>query len=644
MNTVEYVTEYEYASFALLAVLMGLYATRRKFHTVTNRLFLAMMAITFLSVTLHILTTKTLPYAHELPLWLNYFFHVGYLLAYDLIGIIYLVYVTEVTKHGEICLQNKVFTTSMMILYIALILPTPWTKLIIYFDREMNYCHGPLFNVLPAMGALIYIYSMGLFIRYKKKLKLSQTLSIVIFTTFSIFAIVVQLIWPSQIIANFGIALSMIMFFVSLENPADYIDKTTGCMNAEAFYISAEGRIKHKMAFSVTAFRAEGLNYFTELLGFEESARARAEIAGKLKASLKAKEFYYLGDWEFAVIGNEKNTRSEVLVKQIFEFFAKPLSFNGTEAAVTPYICTLHYPDFAKTVEDVRDALDYTLKSMKKSSVTYAEATPEAIKAKQRELRILSCMKQCILNDSFEMYYQPLYDIKKGGFLSAEALIRMRDSELGFVSPEEFIPLAEVNGLIVQIGELAFRSVCRFLQSGKVQKLGVEYIEVNLSVIQCVQEKLASQLIAIMNEYGIDPRCINFEITETAGLANYEILLKNMRRLIAHGVSFSMDDYGTGFSTANYLIALPTNIVKIDKSILWPAMKNKEAFIILKHTVEMLKSLKKEIVVEGVETAEMVKILSEIGCDYLQGYYYSKPVPADEYVIFLERNASANRV
>ena len=216
----------------------------------------------------------------------------------------------------------------------------------------------------------------------------------------------------------------------------------------------------------------------------------------------------------------------------------------------------------------------------------------------------------------------------------------MIDKELGFVSPDEFIPLAEANGLITEIGELSFRSVCRFLKSGKPQQYGLKYIEVNLSVLQCAQEKLGSQLIGIMEEFGIAPEQINFEITETAGLANYDMLLRNMNRLISWGVTFSMDDYGTGFSTANYLISLPMEIVKIDKSILWPAMESEEAFIILRHTVEMLRSLNKKIVVEGVETAEMVKLLSDIGCDYLQGYYYSKPVPPDDFVMFLAKHSN----
>ncbi len=642
MNGIDYVTEYEYVTVALLCVLMGLYCARRKFHTPSNTLFLMMMFYTFLSAVMHIITTKTLNAADTLPLWLNYTIHIGYLLAYDFIAIMYMIYVIAITKRSHIELMDRVLACVITAGYVIGLLTTPWTKLIIYFDENMNYCHGPLFLSLPIMALMILLYSLLLFIRYRKELKPAQNIAIVIFTAFTTVATIVQLILPEQIIGNFAIALSLVMFLISLENPADYIDSSTGCSNSAAFYITIDSFISHRRSFSAVAFRPDGLNYFTQLIGLKESNRLCAGIAGQLMSKLDTKEFYFLGDWTFVVITDIKHSPSrEEAVKLISEFFDSPLKINGSDAAVTPYICTFAYPDFAESVKDVIDSIDYTLRYTIKHNIPVAAATSEAIEAKKREMRILADINQCIINNSFEMYYQPLYDVQSGRFISAEALIRMRDSELGFISPEEFIPLAEANGLILQIGELAFRSVCEFLKSGCAQKLGVEYIEVNLSVIQCLQEKLASQFIEIMDEYSIDPRLINFEITETAGLANYDILIKNMKQLIAHGVTFSMDDYGTGFSTANYLINLPTDTVKIDKSILWPAMESGEAFIILRHTIEMLKSLRKKIVVEGVETAEMVRLLSEIGCDYLQGYYYSKPVPADAYVDFLKENAFA---
>ena len=641
VNSIAYVTEYEYATTALLLVLIGLYSARDKFRTTANTVFVAMMVTTLISSTLHIFTTKMLGNAESYPLWLNYAVNIAYLFVYEALAPLSLYYVSEITKHGSRRSADRIIVVGAIIADAALLFTTPFTKLVIYFDHEMHYLHGPLFMLIPGIAFFILIYEVVLFIRFRKLLKPVQSASMIVFTSLTIFATLIQLLLPEQIIGNHMIALSLLMFYISIENPADYIDSITSCSNAEAFFITAESYISRERKFSIAAFCPQGLNYFTELLGIKESGQVCAVIADKLKKRLGKGELYYLGNWEFVII-SEKST-PEKLTAILQDFFEKPIIMKGVEAAVTPYICTLTYPGFVSTVKDIRDAIDYTLKSMKGSKETVAEMTPKAIEAKQRELKVLAAVKQAIKDDSFQMYYQPLFNVSSGTFSSAEALIRMIDKELGFVSPDEFIPLAEANGLITEIGELSFRSVCRFLKSGKAQSYGIEYIEVNLSVLQCAQEKLGAQLIGIMEEYGIPPEQINFEITETAGLANYDMLLKNMNRLISRGVTFSMDDYGTGFSTANYLISLPMDIVKIDKSILWPAMESEEAFIILRHTVEMLRSLNKKIVVEGVETEEMVKLLSDIGCDYLQGYYYSKPVPADDFVMFLAKSDNRSR-
>ncbi|MBP0957376.1 MAG: EAL domain-containing protein [Oscillospiraceae bacterium] len=636
MNATDFVTEYEYAASVLLLVLMILYAIRDKFRTSANFVFVAMLFATFASSVLHIFTTSMLRDAADYPLWLNYTLNIAYLFAYENLAPLSLCYASKITRHDRTGSPDKFIVLGTVALNSLLLFTTPFTKLVIYFDENMTYRHGPLFLLLAGAALLILAYEFALVVRFRKKLKPVQIVSVAVFITLTIIASLVQLLFPEQIIGNYMIALSLLTFYISLENPAEYVDRSTGCFNAEAFYITAESYMERNKSFAAAAFCPQGLSYFAEILGLRESGAICAIVAEDLKKRLKKSELFYLGNWEFVII-SETASASE-LTAVLRDFFKKPVSMNGIEAPVTPYICTLTYPGFVSTVKDIRDAIDYTLNSMKGGKETVVEMTAGSLEAKQRELKVLAAIKQAIKDDSFQMYYQPLFDIKTGSFSSAEALIRMIDKELGFVSPEEFIPLAEANGLIPEIGELSFRSVCRFLKSGKAQAYGIKYIEVNLSVLQCAQEKLSSQLMGIMEEFGISPEQINFEITETAGLANYDALLGNMNRLISRGVTFSMDDYGTGFSTANYLITLPTDIVKIDKSILWPAMENEEAFIVLRHTVEMLRSLKKKIVAEGVETIEMVKLLSEIGCDYLQGYYYSKPVPPDTFITFLADN------
>ena len=639
MNFINYAVEYEYAAMGLLAVLLTLYCARRKYPGMSNQVYVGMVVCTFMSCVMHVFAIKTLPVAGSLPLAVNYVIHISYLIFYDMEAVLYMMYVIALTKRNRMSRANTIFTFCIIIAEILLLVTTPFTKLIIYFDYKMQYCHGPLFFAYPATAALLIVYATVMFVNYRRKLSVMQIVSVVTFVVFMIGAALLQLFVPDQVVGNFAISLSLVMFLIILQNPDDFTDKAVNCYNYDAFYLSVEERMQKNHPFTIIAIRFDGLNYVNGLFQVRERGAAAKSISEMLQSRLGTKEVYHLGNCEFATFTNERQKLTEnYITERIQRAFDGTVSVCGVEIALTPKMCLVRYPDFASTAEDVRDAIEYTLRTTKKAEGSVFVATMDSITAKKREMRILSTIKNSIVNKSFEMYYQPIYASAEHGFVCSEALIRMRDEELGFVSPEEFIPLAESNGMIIEIGEIAFRKVCGFMKSGQAQKLGVEYIEVNLSALQCVQDQLADRLMAIMEEYGISPEQINFEITETAGLANYDVLLRNMTNLISHGVTFSMDDYGTGFSTANYLITLPTDIVKIDKSILWAAMENKEAFVILRHTVEMLKSLSKKIVVEGVETEKMAKLLIDMGCDYLQGYYYSKPVPAEDYVSFLEKH------
>lgn len=332
----------------------------------------------------------------------------------------------------------------------------------------------------------------------------------------------------------------------------------------------------------------------------------------------------------------ENSTTEGDIASVLVEYFQTPRRIKQLDVLLTPYICIVHYPDFVETAEDISNAIEYTLKTglsgRKQNVIT---ATKSSLLESRRNTQIVHIMKHAIRNQEFQVYYQPIYHIDTGKFSSAEALIRLWDENLGYIPPDEFIPIAEQNGMIIEIGELVFREVCSFIKTHDMKALGLDYIEVNLSFVQCIQDNLAPQLAGIMQEYGIDPHLINFEITETASSVKAKTLLKNMDYLISIGNTFSMDDYGTGFSTANYLVNLPFELVKIDKSILWSAMEDQDAFIILRHTVEMLNALRKKIIVEGVETQKMVEVLTEMHCDYLQGFLYSKPLPEEDFIRFL---------
>ena len=219
----------------------------------------------------------------------------------------------------------------------------------------------------------------------------------------------------------------------------------------------------------------------------------------------------------------------------------------------------------------------------------------------------------------------------------------MKDKEtIGFVSPEEFIPLAEKNGYIIRIGEIVFEKVCAAIRKIRDMGLRVDYIEVNLSALQSIDETVPKSFADIMKKYGISPESINLEITETAASYDQSVMTENLTQLSNAGLTFSLDDYGTGYSNMYRIAALPLKIVKLDKTFV--NNQNNKMWTILQNTVNMIKDLNMEIVVEGIETKEMVQKFSDLKCDFIQGYFFSKPIPQREFVEFIDRWNNRERI
>nr|MCR4790401.1 EAL domain-containing protein [Treponemataceae bacterium] len=184
--------------------------------------------------------------------------------------------------------------------------------------------------------------------------------------------------------------------------------------------------------------------------------------------------------------------------------------------------------------------------------------------------------------------------------------------------------------------------VCRFIKTETPYKYGVEKINVNLSVVQCMNREFSEKIITIADNWKIPHEYINLEITETASIQYFQTLKANMEEFVSKGIDLSLDDYGSGLANLNYLLKLPFRKIKIDKEIVWQAFREEKAMIALKSTAAMIKALGLYVLAEGCETEEQKKILTEMGFDYLQGYLFSKPVPASDFIEIVKKEIEEN--
>jgi len=256
----------------------------------------------------------------------------------------------------------------------------------------------------------------------------------------------------------------------------------------------------------------------------------------------------------------------------------------------------------------------------------------------RRKENVRDMILKAIEEDRIEVFFQPIFAGSSQTFASAEALVRIRKEDGSIIPPGVFIEAAEEYGLIGQIGEIVFDKTCKFIKEMKIEDYGVKYVEVNLSVLQCERWDLPETYLGIMKRYDLNPSVINLEITETASIRTKKIMLENMKKLIEHGVTFSLDDFGNGQSNLNYVIDMPFDIVKLDMAMTRQYFSNPKAKKVVEAATNMVHEMGLKMVAEGVETGAQLKEMLNLGVDYIQGYYFAKPMCMAEYLDFLKDN------
>lgn len=450
---------------------------------------------------------------------------------------------------------------------------------------------------------------------------------------------IVQMLNPTWLIESMGVSLMQLFIFLSIENPREYNDAdVVGALNRHSFEMMLNERCENGKEFYVVTFTLTNSELLKNSVGVKEVYNILGWSALKLSGVLRS-DFYHTVDNSISFIVKHKAC-CEKLIKSDFDKVEFSTSA-GVKVNTSFKLTFIECPKYADSVEKITELMTHILHTKSKaerSIMVVSEAIIDEINYLAGVERIL---QYAVKNDGLEVYYQPIYSTSKKKFVSAEALVRLKDRQtLGFISPEIFIPMAERMELISELGSIVFENVCRFAKKSDIRRYGVEYIEVNISAVQSVDISLPDRLLDCMSKYGISSDFFNLEITETAAVEAGELLDLNMSRLKSMGCGFSMDDFGTGYSNLSQMANTGFDIIKLDKSLIWPCFEenSEKPKTILNSCIDMINGLGISIVAEGVETKEQVDMLTEKGVEYLQGYYFAKPLSEQDYLTFLQNN------
>ncbi|MGO4469519.1 putative bifunctional diguanylate cyclase/phosphodiesterase, partial [Pseudoduganella sp. RAF53_2] len=383
-------------------------------------------------------------------------------------------------------------------------------------------------------------------------------------------------------------------------------------------------------------------------LGHMTGDQLLKEVANRLCGAVRASDTVArLGGDEFVVLlpGIRNADESSHVAQKIIDSLAAPFPLEGRMLHISPSIGICMYPDDGEDVATLMrnaDAAMYHAKASGRNNYQYFTQTMNLAAAQHFEME--SSLRSALALGQFELHYQPIMDIATRRLATLEVLLRWRRPASGLVMPDQFISIIEENGLIVPVGEWVLRRACE--QSMEWQRMGLQPVPlaINLSPRQFMHKGLVDSIRRILDETGIDPALIEFEITETALMQHGEHTMDVLGQINAMGIRLSIDDFGTGYSSLAYLKRFPVRKIKIDRAFIKDLEESAEDRAIVAAITALSDSLQLSIVAEGVETEEQYELLRKQGCQYAQGYLFSKPVLGVRAQLMLERAAGQSRV
>lgn len=572
----------------------------------------------------------------------QYIFHTGYLFFHVVSSAMYAAYVVNIVDAIHI-FRGKVksFILALPTLLCMIMLGVNFfTPCVFSIGGQGEYRREFFMTFLYAAGIFYMILGFMVVTRYHRRLTRGRFVSTIAIFPLVVVAAVFQMFNPDIPIEMFANAIGLLFVALLIQSPEQVISSATGLNKITRYMDDVRNSLDNGLDITVVMITMENDKTLRGILGVEEYHKLLREISEDFLEWSRPYgydvEWYYLGTGMFRCVMNQRiKDQAEDFAERINEKLKKGYKYNDMFINLLPIICITRCP---QDIEDVDSVMRFG------GELAEHEYTGRVLYARDiynkerydlmRDMDMI--LDKAFAENRFEVYYQPIYSIDSGKYNSAEALLRLNDDVYGYISPEIFIPAAEENGMIHKIGKFVLEEVCRFIAGEKFKKLGLEYVEVNLSVIQCMSSELSEDVRAVMERYGVSNEQINLEITETAAAYAQTTMMDNINSLTDYGIAFSLDDFGTGYSNMKRIASMPFAIVKLDKTFADIDTDDKMMKVV-KNTISMVKDMNMKIVVEGVETEESLKEFSNLGVNYIQGYYFSRPLPQDKFISEVKR-------
>lgn len=633
MNSLSLVSEY--LALLLLGILAVFCADKRQPKTERRRLYWWCLGTSAASVALDILTVWLESMSLPGLAWLKMLVNTLYFVSTVAASLVISWYVLQrIYEHVDRKTGLKAASACLMAIgavYYSAVVLNVFGGFMFYFDAAGAYCRGPLNQaayLTPIAEILLLVACYA-----KNAQAVGRAFSGIVQGILPLVAALVglQLLFPDQLLNGIMAAAADLVLFLNFQSCRVEIDSLTELSNRSSFAAEIAHRSDTGRGFQVMLVSLRGFSGINGVYGHEVGDAILYQAARRLESCCEGGMAYRYGGDEFALV-LPKAPKPERMARldKVVDGLAREWEVGDDLIPVTSTVAEMSDRGHAWTPDEVVERLEFTLEVAKGEGLASLRFDSETAGRYLRREALEKSMLRAAEENRYEVWFQPILCTDTGKFGAAEALLRMRDENGELVSPGEFIPIAEKSDLIDELTVIAIHGACDLLQSGQIPELG--YISVNLTARQLLQAGITEQILALLDEHGVQPSQIKLEVTERMYAENDQLVQATMDKMRACGLEFMVDDFGTGYSNFSSTLSMPFKFVKLDRSLIGNIVEDEKSRLMIGTLVPFFHKLGMTVVVEGVENKEQADIILRLGVDRIQGFYYARPMDEHDLV------------
>ena len=604
--------------------------------TTASKLFVAALLMAAVTAVTDLYTGYLLEQT-GVPLWLNMLvntlYFVNALLTTTVLALYLFKKILEHTHERGCTRRAHIGLTAILVPYLILVGTNVHTKWLFYFLEDGTYCRGPLNGLGYIASALQLVLVFICFVRNRRTANKALTRVIVMISPVVPLCAIIHHVHPDIMLNSFIITLVIMTLFLTFQGQRQGVHSLTQLNDRYRFFAEADYRISVGEPFQIFLLNIKNYGSINQKYGNRFGDEVLYQFAYTLEKLIPGSMTFHMNGTVFAVL--LRYTYQDTSEKQcgtLLDFLENGLRCGDHEIDLDYIVAHYIACGGEQTATDLFDTMEYAISKAQKFNCRYMKCGLEETNEVKRKRYLIDKMQTIDREHGFEVWFQPIQCMTSCKFCSAEALIRLRDSDGKMISPGEFIPVAEQTGHVSAITWFVLEEICRTLKS--YSDLDNVSVSINVPQTQLLEKGFVPRFIGIVEQARINPNRICIEFTERSLSENFQQTMSVMEEMTKRGFRFYLDDFGVDCSNFNCLFQLPFSMIKLDPCLVQPDDDGNKNYTVLRTLTKLFHDMDLVVVAEGAETDEEVRMLAEQGVDRIQGFALARPMPVDTLLNF----------